>query len=217
MQGLLRFSVTFICFCYSLFFPVYCSFYFTTPCFKMYILPFPTQTRNVPANFNEAKYIAFTMYTTCIIWLAFVPIYFGSNYKIITMCFSVSLSATVALCCMFVPKVRKKKKTKNLKIFCLVWHYPFSHIFLHFLLAHFHYQVYIMLAKPEKNVRSAFTTSTVVRMHVGDAKKAAKSGKSSSSMANLFRRRGSTQDNIRYKLALTYIYIEIKINKQRFY
>uniref|UniRef100_A0A7N6AV45 Metabotropic glutamate receptor 5 n=1 Tax=Anabas testudineus TaxID=64144 RepID=A0A7N6AV45_ANATE len=100
------------------------------------------KTRNVPANFNEAKYIAFTMYTTCIIWLAFVPIYFGSNYKIITMCFSVSLSATVALCCMFVPKV------------------------------------YIMLAKPEKNVRSAFTTSTVVRMHVGDAKKAAKSGNS---------------------------------------
>uniref|UniRef100_A0A3Q1BCQ8 Metabotropic glutamate receptor 1 n=1 Tax=Amphiprion ocellaris TaxID=80972 RepID=A0A3Q1BCQ8_AMPOC len=120
------------------------------------------KTRNVPANFNEAKYIAFTMYTTCIIWLAFVPIYFGSNYKIITMCFSVSLSATVALCCMFVPKV------------------------------------YIMLAKPEKNVRSAFTTSTVVRMHVGDAKKAAKTGKSSSSMANLFRRRGSAQDNIRY-------------------
>ncbi|KAM3601915.1 uncharacterized protein V6R79_021119 [Siganus canaliculatus] len=118
------------------------------------------KTRNVPANFNEAKYIAFTMYTTCIIWLAFVPIYFGSNYKIITMCFSVSLSATVALCCMFVPKV------------------------------------YIMLAKPEKNVRSAFTTSTVVRMHVGDAKKAAKTGKSSSSMANLFRRRGSAQDNI---------------------
>ncbi|CAK6969119.1 glutamate receptor%2C metabotropic 5a [Scomber scombrus] len=118
------------------------------------------KTRNVPANFNEAKYIAFTMYTTCIIWLAFVPIYFGSNYKIITMCFSVSLSATVALCCMFVPKV------------------------------------YIMLAKPEKNVRSAFTTSTVVRMHVGDAKKATTTGKSSSSMANLFRRRGSAQDTI---------------------
>uniref|UniRef100_A0A8C4HEN9 Metabotropic glutamate receptor 5 n=1 Tax=Dicentrarchus labrax TaxID=13489 RepID=A0A8C4HEN9_DICLA len=125
------------------------------------------KTRNVPANFNEAKYIAFTMYTTCIIWLAFVPIYFGSNYKIITMCFSVSLSATVALCCMFVPKV------------------------------------YIMLAKPEKNVRSAFTTSTVVRMHVGDAKKAAKSGKSSSSMANFFRRRGSYYTvHLSYVLAL---------------
>ncbi|KAK1800171.1 hypothetical protein P4O66_000224 [Electrophorus voltai] len=117
------------------------------------------KTRNVPANFNEAKYIAFTMYTTCIIWLAFVPIYFGSNYKIITMCFSVSLSATVALGCMFAPKV------------------------------------YIMLAKPERNVRSAFTTSTVVRMHVGDGKSASAASRSSS-LANLWRRRGSGADNV---------------------
>uniref|UniRef100_A0A672L3B1 Metabotropic glutamate receptor 5-like n=1 Tax=Sinocyclocheilus grahami TaxID=75366 RepID=A0A672L3B1_SINGR len=102
------------------------------------------KTRNVPANFNEAKYIAFTMYTTCIIWLAFVPIYFGSNYKTITMCFSVSLSATVALGCMFVPKV------------------------------------YIILAKPERNFRSAFTTSTVVRMHVGDGKSSSAASRSSS-------------------------------------
>uniref|UniRef100_A0A6Q2Y9F2 Metabotropic glutamate receptor 1 n=1 Tax=Esox lucius TaxID=8010 RepID=A0A6Q2Y9F2_ESOLU len=116
------------------------------------------KTRNVPANFNEAKYIAFTMYTTCIIWLAFVPIYFGSNYKIITMCFSVSLSATVALCCMFAPKV------------------------------------YIMLAKPEKNVRSAFTTSNQVRMHVGDAKTAANAAKPKT-MAGMFRRKGSG-DNV---------------------
>ncbi|XP_042167662.1 metabotropic glutamate receptor 5-like [Oncorhynchus tshawytscha] len=115
------------------------------------------KTRNVPANFNEAKYIAFTMYTTCIIWLAFVPIYFGSNYKIITMCFSVSLSATVALCCMFAPKV------------------------------------YIMLAKPEKNVRSAFTTSTQVRMHVGDAKTVANAAKPKT-MAGLFRRKGSEEN-----------------------
>ncbi|KAL7847515.1 hypothetical protein AOLI_G00222330 [Acnodon oligacanthus] len=117
------------------------------------------KTRNVPANFNEAKYIAFTMYTTCIIWLAFVPIYFGSNYKIITMCFSVSLSATTALCCMFAPKV------------------------------------YIMLAKPERNVRSAFTTSTVVRMHVGDGKSASAASRSSS-LANLWRRRGSGTENV---------------------
>uniref|UniRef100_A0A6Q2YXP2 Metabotropic glutamate receptor 5 n=1 Tax=Esox lucius TaxID=8010 RepID=A0A6Q2YXP2_ESOLU len=117
------------------------------------------KTRNVPANFNEAKYIAFTMYTTCIIWLAFVPIYFGSNYKIITMCFSVSLSATVALCCMFVPKV------------------------------------YIILAKPERNVRSAFTTSTVVRMHVGDGKSSSAASRSSS-LVNLWRRRGSAGETL---------------------
>ncbi|XP_070800119.1 metabotropic glutamate receptor 5 isoform X1 [Pituophis catenifer annectens] len=120
------------------------------------------KTRNVPANFNEAKYIAFTMYTTCIIWLAFVPIYFGSNYKIITMCFSVSLSATVALGCMFVPKV------------------------------------YIILAKPERNVRSAFTTSTVVRMHVGDGKPSSAASRSSS-LINLWKRRGSSGETLRYK------------------
>ncbi|XP_043924754.1 metabotropic glutamate receptor 1 [Protopterus annectens] len=107
------------------------------------------KTRNVPANFNEAKYIAFTMYTTCIIWLAFVPIYFGSNYKIITTCFSVSLSVTVALGCMFTPKI------------------------------------YIIIAKPERNVRSAFTTSDVVRMHVGDGKVACRS----SSLLSIFRRK----------------------------
>ena len=33
-------------------------------------------TRKIPAAFNESKYIGFTMYTTCVIWLAFVPIYF---------------------------------------------------------------------------------------------------------------------------------------------
>uniref|UniRef100_A0A672QQ62 Glutamate metabotropic receptor 1 n=1 Tax=Sinocyclocheilus grahami TaxID=75366 RepID=A0A672QQ62_SINGR len=108
------------------------------------------KTRNVPANFNEAKYIAFTMYTTCIIWLAFVPIYFGSNYKIITTSFSVSLSVTVALGCMFTPKM------------------------------------YIIISKPERNVRSAFTTSDVVRMHVGDGKAAPCQ---SNSILNMFRRK----------------------------
>lgn len=114
------------------------------------------KTRNVPANFNEAKYIAFTMYTTCIIWLAFVPIYFGSNYKIITTSFSVSLSVTVALGCMFTPKM------------------------------------YIIIAKPERNVRSAFTTSDVVRMHVGDGK-SAQCG--TNSFLNIFRRKKPVSGN----------------------
>ncbi|XP_069557913.1 metabotropic glutamate receptor 1 isoform X1 [Brachyistius frenatus] len=115
------------------------------------------KTRNVPANFNEAKYIAFTMYTTCIIWLAFVPIYFGSNYKIITTSFSVSLSVTVALGCMFTPKM------------------------------------YIIIAKPERNVRSAFTTSDVVRMHVGDGKSAAPCR--TNSFLNMFRRKKLASGN----------------------
>lgn len=49
------------------------------------------------------------MYTTCIIWLAFIPIYFGTgnNFRIqlTTLCISVSLSATVALFCLYAPKI----------------------------------------------------------------------------------------------------------------
>jgi metabotropic glutamate receptor 6/7/8 len=42
------------------------------------------KTRKIPENFNEAKYIGFTMYSTCIVWLAFVAIYFGTynDYKV---------------------------------------------------------------------------------------------------------------------------------------
>lgn len=143
------------------------------------------QTRNVPANFNEAKYIAFTMYTTCIIWLAFVPIYFGSNYKIITMCFSVSLSATVALCCMFVPKVSELLFFECTGKTIFKWSAYVIYC-----------QVYIILAKPERNVRSAFTTSTVVRMHVGDGKSSSAASRSSS-LVNLWKRRGSTGETLR--------------------
>ncbi|KAK3599614.1 hypothetical protein CHS0354_035855 [Potamilus streckersoni] len=66
-------------------------------------------TRKIPEAFNESKYIGFTMYTTCIIWLAFVPIYFSTasnlQLRIATMSYSVSLSATVVLICMFTPKL----------------------------------------------------------------------------------------------------------------
>ena len=66
-------------------------------------------TRKIPEAFNESKHIGFTMYTTCIIWLAFVPIYFSTanniEIRLATMCFSISLSASVALVCLFVPKL----------------------------------------------------------------------------------------------------------------
>ena len=93
-------------------------------------------TRNIPEAFNESKFIGFTMYTTCIIWLAFVPIYFTSSQSnhtalnITTLSVSISLSATVTLLCLFTPKL------------------------------------YIILLRPEKNVRQSmmpqYKYSTVV-------------------------------------------------------
>ncbi|XP_074057971.1 metabotropic glutamate receptor 6 [Macrotis lagotis] len=70
------------------------------------------KARGVPETFNEAKPIGFTMYTTCIVWLAFVPIFFGtaqSAEKIYiqttTLTVSMSLSASVSLGMLYAPKV----------------------------------------------------------------------------------------------------------------
>lgn len=49
---------------------------------------YAVKTRKIPENFNESKFIGFAMYTTCIVWLAFVPIYFGTLNS-----FEVSLSS----------------------------------------------------------------------------------------------------------------------------
>ena len=90
-------------------------------------------TRKIPEAFNESKYIGFTMYTTCILWLAFVPIYFTTAKKIeirlATLCFSISLSATVSLACLFTPKL------------------------------------YIILLRPERNVRQSMMGSKASSKH----------------------------------------------------
>ncbi len=90
------------------------------------------KTRNLPHNFNEAKFIGFTMYTTCVLWLAILPVYL-SGYElefILAMC--VSLSATIALLILFLPKT------------------------------------YMILCRPEKNSRMAFTTAAKdIRCHIG--------------------------------------------------
>lgn len=77
---------------YNMFLVVLCTLY-------------AVRTRNLPENFNEAKFIGFSMYTTCVIWLAFLPLYFGSDFKVVTLCLSTSFSATVILAFLFFPKV----------------------------------------------------------------------------------------------------------------
>uniref|UniRef100_A0A158P6L7 G_PROTEIN_RECEP_F3_4 domain-containing protein n=1 Tax=Angiostrongylus cantonensis TaxID=6313 RepID=A0A158P6L7_ANGCA len=67
------------------------------------------KTRKIPENFNETRHIGFTMYSTCILWLSFGPIYFATqnNFRIqvTSLCMCISLSGTVALVCFFAPKV----------------------------------------------------------------------------------------------------------------
>nr|XP_057939246.1 glutamate receptor, metabotropic 6a isoform X2 [Doryrhamphus excisus] len=73
---------------------------------------YAVKSRKVPETFNEAKPIGFAMYTTCIVWLAFVPIFFGtaqSTEKMFiqtaTLTVSMTLSASVSLGMLYIPKV----------------------------------------------------------------------------------------------------------------
>ncbi|XP_065314843.1 metabotropic glutamate receptor 3-like isoform X2 [Gordionus sp. m RMFG-2023] len=70
---------------------------------------YAVKTRKIPENFNESKFIGFSMYTTCIIWLAFIPIYFSTlnefQIQTTTLCITISLSASVTLFCLFGPKI----------------------------------------------------------------------------------------------------------------
>ena len=80
---------------------------------------FAFRTRKVPQNFNEAKFINLTVYTLCVLWIAFIPTYFittalRTSFHTGSLVIAIILSATVTLCCLLVPKVyflfsRKKK------------------------------------------------------------------------------------------------------------
>lgn len=62
------------------------------------------KTRNVPENFNEAKFIGFTMYTTLVIWIAFVVIYLSSEHRVTTLSLCISFSSLFALFLLFFPR-----------------------------------------------------------------------------------------------------------------
>ncbi|CAF0813590.1 unnamed protein product [Adineta ricciae] len=78
----------------------------------IYCTLYAIKTRHIPENFNEAKHIGFAMYSVCIIWLAFIAIFFGlrssDNWfriQLVTLAICLSLSATVILLCLFAPKL----------------------------------------------------------------------------------------------------------------
>ena len=66
------------------------------------------KTRKIPNNFNEAKFIAFAMYSSCVMWLAFFAVFYMDQthrQKPVILCISVPLIAFVLLFCMYGPKV----------------------------------------------------------------------------------------------------------------
>ena len=66
------------------------------------------KTRKFPRNFNEAKYIGFTMYFTCFVWIIFFPSYLSRGNglgRLIAECTAVILVGWITLIGLFGPKI----------------------------------------------------------------------------------------------------------------
>lgn len=75
--------------------------------------------RNIPDNYNEAKYINGTLIVTCIVWIVYIPttvatVPQGAIYQTGSHILAIIFSATVILGALFFPKVYQIFFTKDL-------------------------------------------------------------------------------------------------------